>query len=436
MRRPLFFSTLIFSAFLFSAAPSGAVPNVTSEMEEASFWIERIPDPDRVLLSPEAIQSVNRTFIETEPTAVNPLGLEEWVSTPFFLLPLEREESWLLKKTLYDRKGRRIGKPFFDLLREKAGLRNIPSRIPVRFGVITEETSLRTFPTLEPVVEEQGKLAFDLLQQTTLHPGTPVAVLWESPDGEWRYLVSSLLRGWVQTGYVALFPNGKEEAEAHFTGERIVVIDPEVPFYGTSGMQMLGKWFMGTVLHTSFFEETGAFYKISRPVRDPLGMVSFSPVFVPKEGVTLGFLPLTPRQILIQAFKLHGSRYGWGGLKEGYDCSSFLRDTFLTMGVTLPRNSEPQSKIGIILPKAELPQSPPAVSFVKLDGHIMLYLGEIEGRPYVIHALAGYREPGALGLKERVVNTFRVLISDMTLGQGSKRGSLWDRTLSVNIPFQ
>ena len=85
-----------------------------------------------------------------------------------------------------------------------------------------------------------------------------------------------------------------------------------------------------------------------------------------------------------------------------------------------------------------LNQAPPATTFIKLDNHIMLYLGKVNGRYYVIHATAGYRKKGGFAgkmmRKDTIITTYRVLVSDMELGKGSRKGSLLERTLSINVP--
>ena len=120
------------------------------------------------------------------------------------------------------------------------------------------------------------------------------------------------------------------------------------------------------------------------------------------------------------------------------------------MGVTLPRNSGPQSRVGKILAtfpkkgneekkKEILNQAVPSTTFVKLDNHIMLYLGRVAGHHYVIHATAGYRRRGGFTKRvmkrDKVITTFRVVVSDMDLGKGSRRGSLFERMVSMNSPF-
>ena len=439
---------LLFFLFMVSIpSASGRIPHVSPEMEEVDYWVQRLPEPDKVLKSPEAIKTLNQKFLHTESTAVDPLTLGEKVKALFFLGPIEKEETTLLQKTLYDRTGKRLGREFLETLKGSAGLIRIPEWIPVRFGVVVEECSLRTFPTMEPVVEEKGKLAFDLFQQSTLHPGTPIAILWVSPDREWAYLVSRLLRGWVQEDNIVIFDR-KEELADYLKGEKVIVTEPRAPFYAEPGGEKMGEWLMGTVLHTPSIQEEGDFYRIERPVRDEAGRFSYSHAFVRKEEVSLNFLPLTRRHIVTQACKLQGFPYGWGGFKGGWDCSSFLRDVFLTMGVELPRNSGPQSKIGKILatfPKGEggkrkkevLNQSLPVATFVKLDNHIMLYLGKVGERYYVIHSTAGYweRKRWYKGFRQRAVAASRVLVSDMDLGEGGPKGSLLERVVSINAPF-
>jgi len=412
-------------------------------MEHADYWVAQLPEPDRVILSFRQIEILNQKFLRAEPTAIDPLALGERVGASFLLIGLEKEEDALRKKELFDHRGRKIGRPFWEGLRASCALQRLPDLLPVRFGLIVEECSVRTFPTTEPVLEERRNFAFDLLQQTTLSPETPVALLWQSEDGEWFYLVSKLLRGWVKRGSVAFFEN-KEALLKHLSFPKIVVTEREAPIFENPGEEAVTRWKMGTILHTDVLLEDGDFFLIHRPQRRPDGRILFAHAFIRREDVQTGFLPLTPRQILIQAFKLYGAPYGWGGLKGGWDCSSFLKDVFTTMGVELPRNSGPQSRIGKILAtfsketekggkEEALNRAIPAATFVKLDNHIMLYLGEQDNRYYVLHATSGYRVKGLL--REKVIRASRVLVSDMELGRGSKRGSLFQRTISLNLPF-
>jgi NlpC/P60 family len=56
------------------------------------------------------------------------------------------------------------------------------------------------------------------------------------------------------------------------------------------------------------------------------------------------YLPLTRANIIRQAFKFLGERYGWGDLYNGRDCSGFASDVYRSMDVLLPPNSGAQGR--------------------------------------------------------------------------------------------
>ena len=107
-----------------------------------------------------------------------------------------------------------------------------------------------------------------------------------------------------------------------------------------------------------------------------------------------------------QAFKLINTPYGWGGMFGEQDCSKFLYEIYACAGIYLPRNSTIQSKIGNVI--LDLKNSDefteeeklnfikdnciPGITLFRLRGHIMLYLGNNNEKPYVIHSIWAYRE--------------------------------------------
>ena len=53
-------------------------------------------------------------------------------------------------------------------------------------------------------------------------------------------------------------------------------------------------------------------------------------------------LPLTRANIIRQAFKFLGERYGWGHDYNARDCSGFVSEVYRSMGVQMPRNTSDQ----------------------------------------------------------------------------------------------
>lgn len=89
-----------------------------------------------------------------------------------------------------------------------------------------------------------------------------------------------------------------------------------------------------------------------------------------------------------------------GGMYGEQDCSKFLQEIYATTGVKLPRNSASQSNVGetklelsSLSKEAKYPflqnLALAGVTIIHLDGHIVLYLGEYKGEPYIIHTVWG-----------------------------------------------
>ena len=63
--------------------------------------------------------------------------------------------------------------------------------------------------------------------------------------------------------------------------------------------------------------------------------------------VSVGYLSLTNEEIIKQAFKCLGDRYGWGGMLESRDCSSYIREVYRCFGWILPRNTTGQLQMPV-----------------------------------------------------------------------------------------
>lgn len=179
------------------------------------------------------------------------------------------------------------------------------------------------------------------------------------------------------------------------------------------------------------------------PDRDEAGRLTERTLWVSRDAVIEGFLPCTPRSIYEEAFKLLNAPYGWGGSFGEQDCSQFLCEVYATTGIALPRNSTKQAKAGVPLhgfteiagadenarATILIERAKPAATLLRLPGHIMLYLGSVDGVPYAIHGTFGYRENAPFGERIRLIN--RVVVSTLNLGAGTSVGSHLSRITGV-----
>jgi cell wall-associated NlpC family hydrolase len=111
--------------------------------------------------------------------------------------------------------------------------------------------------------------------------------------------------------------------------------------------------------------------------------------------VRAGFLPFTRANLIRQAFKIQGQRYGWGGDFRTRDCSLFVGDVYRTMGFVFPRNS----RLELSMPGREFRfadsdsaekrrralDEMPTGTLLGWSGHIMMLLGGDGGHHFVIH---------------------------------------------------
>lgn len=84
-------------------------------------------------------------------------------------------------------------------------------------------------------------------------------------------------------------------------------------------------------------------YTVKVPVRTKEGKLQEEKVVLAANAsLHEGYLPYTTNNIIRSAFKFYDSVYGWGGLQQSVDCSSFISNAYRTVGIFLPRNADEQ----------------------------------------------------------------------------------------------
>ena len=153
---------------------------------------------------------------------------------------------------------------------------------------------------------------------------------------------------------------------------------------------------------------------IELPVRLPDGSLAFAPALLQKHAdSSADYLALTPANIIRQAFKFLGERYGWGHAYEGRDCSGFVAEVYRSMGVQMPRNTSDQG-VSPAFAKRVFQEADDSAErsraaresrvgdLVYIPGHVMLVIGSIDGDPWVIHDTTGISYHRADGSMARV----------------------------------
>lgn len=424
---------------IYNSAPT-LIPGTRSEMNTAGFWIGNHPDPDRVIAPSQEIDGLNNLIREQTGTVKDLMEYPrtyqgEWLDNTF-----KNMLKYVNKRRYFTAAGHMADNGFFDPIEDNMGCDQIPDVIDVRFGFIVAYSHQRLLPTEESLYTRSMNIEFDRLQNSALDIGTPLTILHETSDGKWLYAVSPLSEGWLLSGNVAVCT--RDQFVHYLTlPDFVVTTSAKADIYLDSALKTYyGFARMGGRFPHDGGDVNGA-VEILLPMRMADGRCTFAGAYVSEAEVNRGYLPYTPRNIIVQSFRLINAPYGWGGMSGEQDCSRFIEEVFSTVGIYLPRNSRKQAMSGRLVgptnpdSKEEkmldllINETPAGTSILQINGHIMLFLGVIDGSPYAIHDMWAYAVPGHEAEELKVVN--RVVVTNLYLGKGTDAGTFLERLLAI-----
>ena len=141
---------------------------------------------------------------------------------------------------------------------------------------------------------------------------------------------------------------------------------------------------------------------------------------------------MTRAEIVKQAFKCLGNRYGWGGMLNSQDCSGFIRDVYSCFGLDIPRNTTWQAAMPVQVTKfGDMTDEEKALTLnymepgtiLQFPGHEMLYLGEKDGRYYTINDVSSLVSPVEGETGTDVLRVRSVIVNDLSTRR--KNGYQW-----------
>ena len=395
--------------------PAHGVIGVEERQLNAEYWIQRQARADRVVLDAQAIAAQNARLRELDASVHDLESLPATVTR-------EQVRAWIASvserpaQALYDERGQPIAAGVLDGLQEALDLEAIPAQQPLRYGLIVQRADLRAFPTPLRVFNSPDDHDIDRFQESGLFPGDPVAIVHESRDRRWWFVVSPLYTAWVEQRHVAqgeaaaVFGYGRRSPQLIVTGATArTVYTPEQPQLSQLQLDMgvrvplLAEWPPDRPVNG---QHPYTAHVIVLPLRGDDGRLSFAPALLPKNQDTAErYLPLTKANLLRQGFKFLGERYGWGHSYNARDCSGFVSDVYRSFGVSLPRNTRDQAVSPALNRIAFGEQDDRAArmkavrelqvgDLIYIPGHVMMVIGERNGEPYVIHDTTGisYRD--------------------------------------------
>ncbi|RYD16578.1 MAG: NlpC-P60 family protein [Lysobacteraceae bacterium] len=426
-------SRLLLCALVFGAAPAYArevpavepftdgVRGIAADRLTPAFWIERLREPERVVLTRSEIDARNAKLLRVDPS------MHDLRSLPA-TLRREQVAGWISgladapTRPLYDEAGKPLAADALAAIIANRDLEAIPASQPTRHGLVVERAALRAFPTGLRVFSEADDHDIDRFQESALFPGTPVVPLHQSRDGEWLFVLSPRYAAWIARDRVALGSAAEVFGYVDRAPYRIVTAasahtayTPEQPALSRLQLDMGLRLPLHEVPADGQVNGQHAYasHVLELPVRRADGSLAFAPALLPGSADSApDYLPLTRANLVRQSFKFLGERYGWGHAYDARDCSGFVSEVYRSMGVELPRNTRDQA-VSPALDKRQFgagddhdarlaaARALEVGDLVYIPGHVMMVIGAIDGAPWVIHDTTGIGYLGADGQLER-----------------------------------
>lgn len=294
-------------------------------------------------------------------------------------------------------------------------------------AITLQATNVRLLPTNDPSFNDwhaagQG-YPFDNLQESFIPANTPILILQTSRDGAWDLVLMDHLVGWIVADDVAYVDYNFMQRwhNKHY----FAFIHDHVPVFDTDH-------------HYRFDGRIGAIYplaemnnstvKIFIAVADSAQQAVIKTATINRQDIAAMPMLAVQANIATIANSLLGVPYGWGGYLGYRDCSSTMQDLFTPFGLWLPRNSAEQMRTGRFTGLATLSsnakarvitrQGVPFFTLIGIHGHIMLYIGQRDGQPYVLQDVWGVHTKNVLTRTRGRSVIGQTVITPLSLGAG------------------
>ena len=405
------------------------LPGVEPEMLTAQYWSSLLNDADEVIMTPAEIEQFNeknrkrkvvfrdyygkpdplkRQFAVTliKGPVMNPLKPLDHMDTlpgDSLRVRLKSNIEWLYSRDFYDGRNAIYNDSMRQELVRAINMDGIPDVIRRRFGIIVNHTNIRLYPTHVPGYSGI-KWEMDLFQSTGSCLGNPVAILHESLNGDFLYVESSVSRGWIAAGDIAL-ANRKKVRNLTKDKNFLMAAGHRVPVYGDPAFKNFARYFYFSATIPLLKHDRNG-YVVKMPIRKPDGSLGTAKGYIkPDADVHIGYFPYTRRNVYTQIFKLLNQPYGWADQQNKRDCAGTQLVLLRCFGIETGRHpsfllssSDHQYYMNPDLTREEklmeVAKLEPGITLAGNAGHIVLYLGKAHnGKLYILHQGGwGYKE--------------------------------------------
>lgn len=424
---------------VFRAAPSMNT-DLCSDINTPGFWISRLQDPNKIIMSGEEIKTFNTSLSESLDLINDITKAPMLFSEQKLYKDLSSSLKDIAKKTLYLENAEKVTDELITEITNNMNLNDLSFEGTCEYALVTKHSDIRLIPTDTGFFRDQVAQDIDELQVDTLEIGMPLAVMHESNDMLWYYVSSKFNAGWIKAENI-VFCEHKTLKDYCQKTPFVVVTKTKGELFEDTELNIYSKFAkMGTRLPIYAYSKEDS-YKVLVPTRSRANDIAFTVLAIGKKDVREGYLPYTPKNVIYQAFELLDAPCSHGNKFAAQDCTKFIQQIFAVVGVILPSDFSSLSKAGRVIKKFDpdtkenekqdtvIKQAVVGATILVTNDHAMFYLGKIDSRPFVIHEMTGYFE------KRKKCKVFqlikRAVVSDLSLGNKSPDGSLLKRLDSI-----
>lgn len=381
------------------AASNVNMPGVDNGMLNANYWI---PEWERnlPLMDNAQIAALNQANYAYEPANLSELYFAEEV---FNGDEMKAQLASFARYTGLYLNGAPVPESFYEAIRNNIRKGATSPVMTKGYGIIVHRTAMKDLPYSEMLSDDPSDPEWDNLVSTALFINEPVLCYFSTGDKKYTYVKSELCSGWIPSSDVAICADKNNwyaathpQAFLVVTGDSILTEESAVDEYHSSVRLTMGTK-LELLTTPGIVDNRMSYYNyvVAIPERDANGNYVKTQALIPvSRDVNVGYLPLTKGNLLNQAFKSLGNRYGWGGSLNAQDCSSYVREVYSCFGLVLPRNTTWQARMRCRLidlaamnpaEKEEYIRTQcPAGAIIQFPGHEMFYLGASGDDYYVL----------------------------------------------------
>ncbi len=372
------------------------VVNANRHFKIPEFWIDNLENADKVIMNKKEIEKFNNNTSYNKHTLTLFKDINKAYGSSWVKKSILNNYQHMKSSTTHFTDGNRISRMFYEDIKKNLNVNSIVNKsVQTRYALVTSYCDQKIIPTELALLKKKNQIHFDRNQNSALDIATPIAILHSSEDGLWHYGIGPTSSGWVRSENIAF---GEKEEIVNYVSSKSFVITTAAKTALKIANQYHDYMRMGVRLPSILKLDNMTMVMV--PTADSNGNLVLTNATVKTADVHKGYLKYTPENILSQAFKFLHMPYGWGGMYGEQDCSKFLQEVYATVGIRLPRNSASQSNVSDAKLELSGLSKQSKHTFLKnigmvgatilhLNGHIVLYLGEYKGEPYIIHTVWG-----------------------------------------------